>query len=124
VLIFGSIPYVSYGKLADFFDDFPRYVSRIGETLSPISSKIQRVRDSAGTPVNEAEPKRVPEVRIREAWGALLIAGVVPFATRSTSLLGSGAGKQMDFARMIVRANAMIRSYVVGNLVIGHYCPQ
>jgi predicted PurR-regulated permease PerM len=133
VLIFGSIPYVSYGKLADFFDDFPRYVSRIGETLSPISSKIQRVRDSAGTPVNEAEPKRVPEVRIREstswasylargvgsAWGALLIAGVVPFATRSTSLLGSGAVKQMDFDRMIVRANAMIRSYVVGNLVIG-----
>ena len=92
VLIVGSITYASYGKLADFFDDFPRYVSRIAETLSPISSKIQRVRDSAGTLANQAEPKKVPEVRIREstswasylargvgsAWGALLIAGSFP----------------------------------------------
>src|SRR6266704_2877944 len=66
VLLFGSIAYASYGKLADFFDDFPSYVSRIAETLSPISSKIQRVRDSAGTLANQAEPKKVPEVRIRE----------------------------------------------------------
>jgi predicted PurR-regulated permease PerM len=141
VLLFGSIAYASYGKLADFFDDFPLYVSRIAETLSPISSKIQRVRDSAGKLANEAEPKKVPEVRIREstswasylargvgsAWGALLIAGVVPFLTfflliaRDKIYLSfrSGAGKQMDFDRMIVRANAMIRSYVAGNLVIG-----
>src|SRR6266446_1498937 len=141
VLIFGSIAYFSYGKLADFFDDFPRYVSLIAETLSPISSKIQSVRDSAGRLANEAEPKKVPEVRIREstswasylargvgsAWGALLIAGVVPFLTffllvardKIYLSLRSGAGKQMDFDRMIVRANAMIRSYVAGNLVIG-----
>ena len=141
VLIFGSIACASYGELADFFDDFPRYVSRIAETLSPISSKIQTVRDSAGTLANEAEPKKVPEVRIREstswasylargvgsAWAALLIAGVVPFLTFFLLIardkihlsLRSGAGKQMDFDRMIVRANAMIRSYVVGNLVIG-----
>jgi len=141
VLIFGSIAYFSYGKLADFFDDFPRYVSRIAETLSPISSKIQRVRDSAGTLANEAEPKKVPEVRIREstswasylargvgsAWGALFIAGVVPFLTFFLLIardkiylsLRSGAGKQMDFDRVIARANAMIRSYVAGNLVIG-----
>ena len=141
VLIFGSIAYFSYGKLADFFDDFPRYVSRIAETLSPISSKIQRVRDSAGTLANQAEPKKVPEVRIREstswasylargvgsAWGALFIAGVVPFLTFFLLIardkiylsLRSGAGKQMDFDRVIARANAMIRSYVAGNLVIG-----
>jgi predicted PurR-regulated permease PerM len=141
VLIFGSITYASYGKLADFFDDFPRYVSRIAEMLSPISSKIQRVRDSAGTLANEAEPKKVPEVRIREstswanylargvgsAWGALLIAGVVPFLTFFLLIardkiylsLRSAAGKKMDFDRIIVRANAMIRSYVAGNLVIG-----
>ena len=57
----------------------------------------------------------------------MLIAGVVPFLTFFLLIardkiylsLRSGAGKQMDFDRMIVRANAMIRSYVAGNLVIG-----
>ena len=43
----------------------------------------------------------------------------VACSRRDLPLFSVGAGKQMDFDRMIVRANAMIRSYVAGNLVIG-----
>jgi predicted PurR-regulated permease PerM len=141
VLAFGSLAYVSYGKLTDFFDDFPRYVNRIADALSPISSKIQRVQDSAGSLANQAAPRKVPEVRIREtmSWasylvrgvgsasGALIIAGVVPFLMFFMLLgrdkiyfcLRSMIDKQLDFDRMLERLSTMIRSYVAGNLVIG-----
>ena len=141
VLAFASLAYVSYGKLADFFDDIPRYVTRMADAISPISSKIQRVQDSAGTLANEAVPRKVPEVRIREttswasylvrgvgsAWGALIIAGVVPFLVFFTLLardkvylcLRPLVAQQADFDRLLARMNAMIRSYVAGNLVIG-----
>jgi predicted PurR-regulated permease PerM len=141
VLAFGSLAYVSYGKLTDFFDDFPRYLNRIADALSPISSKIQRVQDSAGSLANQAAPRKVPEVRIREtmSWasylvrgvgsvsGALIIAGVVPFLMFFMLLgrdkiyfcLRSMIDKQLDFDRMLDRLSTMIRSYVAGNLVIG-----
>jgi predicted PurR-regulated permease PerM len=141
VLAVGSVAYVSYGKLTDFFDDFPRYLNRIGDAISPISSKIQRVEDSAGKLANEAAPKRVPEVRVREttSWasylargvgsasGALVVAGFVPFlmyfmlvARRSIYLcIRSMAGDGAVFDRVVDQVNAMVRTYIAGNLVIG-----
>jgi AI-2E family transporter len=93
VLICGFLIYVSHDKLADFSDEFPSYISRIGDAVSPISRKIERVQDSAGKLQHEASPKKVPEVRVQQngswaaylvrgvgsVWGVAIIAGVVPF---------------------------------------------
>jgi len=59
--------------------------------------------------------------------GALIIAGVVPFLVFFTLLardkvylcLRPLVAQQADFDRLLARMNAMIRSYVAGNLVIG-----
>jgi predicted PurR-regulated permease PerM len=92
VLACGFVIYELYDKLTDFSDDFPSYVSRIGDAISPISRKIERVQDSAGKLQHEASPKKVREVRVQQStswasylvrgvgsvWGAVIIAGVVP----------------------------------------------
>jgi predicted PurR-regulated permease PerM len=141
VAVIGLLVYVSYGKLTDFSDKFPQYVSRVGEAISPISSKIQRVQDSAGALAHESTPKRVPEVRIRESaswagylvrgvgsvWGAVIIAAVVPFLVYFMLLTRDGLclrlktmlGKRFDLDPFLERLNAMVRGYVAGNLVIG-----
>jgi predicted PurR-regulated permease PerM len=140
VAAIGILIYGSYGKLRDFSDDFPRYVSRIADAISPISAKIQRVRDSAGTLAHETSPKKVPEVRIRESswagyfvrgvgsvWGAIIVAAVVPFLTyfmlvaRNKLYLSFKAvfAKQFDPDLFLDRLNGIVRSYVAGNLVIG-----
>lgn len=141
VVALGFLVYVSYGKLVDFSDDFPRYVSRIADAVSPISRKIERVQDSAGALGQEAPPKRVPEVRVREStpWtsylvrgvgsvgGVVMIAGVVPFLTFFMLLssnkiyfcLKSVSGSHMDADQFVGRVSTMIRSYALGNLVIG-----
>jgi predicted PurR-regulated permease PerM len=87
VMALGCVIYVSYAKLADFSDDFPGYVSRIADAVSPISNKIQRVQDSAGTLANQAAPRKVPEVRIREntSWASYLARGVGSVSGRSSS---------------------------------------
>jgi predicted PurR-regulated permease PerM len=141
VAAIGFLAYFSYAKLTDFSDDFPRYVSRIADAVSPISRKIQRVQDSAGALAHEAAPKKVPEVRIRDSaswagylvrgvgsvWGAVIIAAVVPFLVyfmllarnRIYFLLKGMFEKRLDLDPFLARLNAMVRSYVAGNLVIG-----
>ena len=93
VLVAALIIYQSYGKLNEFFDEVPMYMSRIEEAISPISSKIERVQDSAGKLEQQTSPKKVPEVRVHDStawasylvrgvgsvWGAVIIAGIVPF---------------------------------------------
>ena len=85
--------------------------------------------------------KKLPEVRLQESptwpdylvrgvgsvWGALIIAGVVPFltffmlctkdqmATRLNGLFSS----RIDAARFITNLNQMIRGFVAGNLIVG-----
>jgi predicted PurR-regulated permease PerM len=141
VAAIGILAYFSYGKLTDVSDDIPRYVSRIADAVSPISSRIQRVQDSAGALAHEAVPKRVPEVRIRDSaswagylvrgvgsvWGALIIAAVVPFLMyfmllardKIYFLLKGMFEKRLDLDPFLGRLNAMVRSYVAGNLIIG-----
>jgi predicted PurR-regulated permease PerM len=85
--------------------------------------------------------KKVPEVRLQESptwpdylvrgvgsvWGALIIAGVVPFLTffmlctkdqmaiRANGLFSS----RIDAARFITNLNQMIHGFVTGNLIVG-----
>jgi predicted PurR-regulated permease PerM len=141
VLACGFVIYESYGKLTDFSDEFPSYVSRIGDAISPISRKIERVQNSAGKLQHEASPKKVPEVRVQQntswasylvrgvgsVWGAVIIAGVVPFLTFFMLLardkiffcLKAMYGQRVDLDRFGDRLTGMVRSYVAGNLAIG-----
>ena len=115
---------------------------RFQQTIEPVSRKIQNFQQSAGNLTNDVHPaKKVPEVRLQESptwpaylvrgvgsvWGALIIAGVVPFLTffmlctkdqmaiRMNGLFSS----RIDTARFITNLNQMIRGFVAGNLIVG-----
>jgi predicted PurR-regulated permease PerM len=129
-----------YGRAVTFAEGLPVYISKIQQTLQPISRKIQRVEQSAGNLTNDVQPiKKVPEVRLRESptwpaylvrgagsvWGVLIIAGVVPFLTffmlcsknQTASRVDALFRSKLDTARFITNLNQMIRGFVAGNLM-------
>src|SRR5450631_1356732 len=92
----GLLGYVLYGKAMSFAEELPVYASKVQQTVEPISKKIQYFQQSAGNLANDVHAtKKVPEVRLQQSptwpdylvrgvgsvWGALIIAGVVPFLT-------------------------------------------
>jgi predicted PurR-regulated permease PerM len=138
----GLLGYVLYGKAMTFAEELPVYASKVRQTIEPISRKIQNFQQSAGNLANDVHAsKKVPEVRLQQSptwpdylvrgvgsvWGALIIAGVVPFLTffmlctkdqmaiRMDGLFGS----TIDAARFITNLNQMIRGFVAGNLIVG-----
>jgi putative permease len=116
-------------------------MSRIADAISPISHKIERVQDSAGKLEHEASLKKAPEIQVRQTtswtsylvrgvgsvWGAIIIAGVVPFLVFFILLardkiffcLKTILGKKLDVDLIASRLTGMVRSYAAGNLVIG-----
>src|SRR5579863_541274 len=140
--LIGLLGYELYGKAADLSGKLPAYSLRIQQAIEPLSRKIQKVQQSAGSLTNEVQPtKKVSEVRLQESpswpaylvrgvgsvWGVLIIAGVVPFltffmlcskkqvATRMDALLSSRA----DASGFIAGVSQMIRGFVAGNLIVG-----
>jgi predicted PurR-regulated permease PerM len=94
--LIGLLGHEFYGRAMSFAEELPVYTSKIQQTLEPITQKFQKVQQSAGNLTNDVHPsKKVPEVRLQETqtwpsylvrgvgsvWGALIIAGVVPFLT-------------------------------------------
>jgi predicted PurR-regulated permease PerM len=142
VVLIGLLGYELYGRAMTFSEELPVYTSKIQQTLEPITQRIQKVQQSAGSITNDVHPtKKVPEVRLQETpswpsylvrgvgsvWGALIIAGVVPFLTffilctkdqmaiRVSALFDSKA----DTARFVTNLNQMVRGFVAGNLLVG-----
>ncbi len=140
--LIGLLGHEFYGRAMSFAEELPVYTSKIQQTIEPITQKFQKVQQSAGSLTNDVHPiKKVPEVRIQETqtwpsylvrgvgsvWGALIIAGVVPFltffmlctkdqmGTRMNALFNS----KVDTARFITSLNQMIRGFVAGNLIVG-----
>jgi predicted PurR-regulated permease PerM len=140
--LIGLLGHELYGRALTFSEELPVYTLKIRESIAPISRKIQEVQQSAGNITSDVQTTRkVPEVRLQESatwpaylvrgvgsvWGALIIAGVVPFltffmlctkdpmATRLNDLFSS----RIDTARFITNLNRMIRGFVAGNLVVG-----
>ncbi len=138
----GLLGYALYGRAMSFAEELPVYASTIQQTIAPISRKIQSFQQSAGNLTNDVHPvKKVPEVRLQESptwpdylvrgvgsvWGALIIAGVVPFLTffmlctkdqmaiRTNGLFSS----RIDAARFVTNLNQMIHGFVAGNLIVG-----
>jgi predicted PurR-regulated permease PerM len=139
--LIGLLGYALYGRAMSFAEELPVYASTIQQTVAPISKRINNFQQSAGNLTNDVHPtKKVPEVRLQESptwpylvcgvgsvWGALIIAGVVPFLTffmlctkdqmavRTNGLFIS----RIDAARFITNLNQMIHGFVAGNLVVG-----
>jgi predicted PurR-regulated permease PerM len=140
--LIGLLGYALYGRAMSFAEELPVYASTIQQTIAPISKRIQNFQQSAGNLTNDVHPtKKVPEVRLQESptwpdylvrgvgsvWGALIIAGVVPFLTffmlctkeqmavRTNGLFSS----RINAARFIANLNQMIHGFVAGNLVVG-----
>ena len=140
--LIGLLGHALYGRTMAFAEELPVYTSKIQQAIEPISRKIQKVQQSAGSLTNDVQPsKKVPEVRLQETptwpaylvrgagsvWGVLIIAGVVPFLTffmlcsknqmaiRMNALFSS----RIDTARFVTSLNHMVRGFVVGNLLVG-----
>src|SRR5271157_6048026 len=92
--LIGLLGHALYGRAVTFAEELPVYTSKIQQAMEPISRRIQKVQQSAGSLTNDVQPlKKVPEVRLQESptwpaylvrgagsvWGVLIIAGVVPF---------------------------------------------
>jgi predicted PurR-regulated permease PerM len=142
--LIGLLGHELYGRAATFAEGLPVYISKIQQTLEPISRKIQRVEQSAGNLTNEVQPsKKVPEVRLQESrtwpaylvrgagsvWGVLIIAGVVPFLTffmlcskkQTVTRLDALFSSKIDTDRFIKNLNEMIHGFVAGNLIVGSF---
>lgn len=140
--LIGLLGHSLYGRAMTFAEDLPVYTSKIQQTIQPFSRRIEKVQQSAGDLTNDVHPgKKVPEVRLQESptwpaflirgvgsvWGALIIAGVVPFLTffmlcsknqmavRINALFSS----TIDTTQFITNLNQMIRGFVVGNPFVG-----
>jgi predicted PurR-regulated permease PerM len=139
--VMGLLLYAFYGKASSFVDDMPQYASRVRDAITPVSRNIEKMQRSAGT-LAAAEPtKKVPEVRINQppnwpsylvrgvssVWGAVIIAGVVPFLTffmlvrkaHICSWLLNAFGQRVDIPRFVGCLTQMVRGFVVGNVIIG-----
>jgi predicted PurR-regulated permease PerM len=140
VLLIAAAAYLSYAKIDQFVDDFPRYAVKIRSALKPITEKVQRVQQSANR-LNPAPPKSsAPEVRVRNepswppylirglssVWGALIVGGVVPFLTffmliRKDHIhkwLCEAYGDRIDVPDFVRRVSEMVRSFVIGNFIV------
>jgi predicted PurR-regulated permease PerM len=140
--LIGLLGYALYGRAMSFAEELPVYASRIQQTIESLSRKIQNFQQSAGNLTNDVHPtKKVPEVRLQESptwpaylvrgvgsvWGALIIAGVVPFLTffmlcskeEMVTRINALFSSKMDTARFITSLNQMIRGFVAGNLIVG-----
>ena len=140
--LIGLLGHALYGRAVTFAEELPVYTAKIQQAIEPISRKIEKVQQSAGSLTNDVQPiKKVPEVRLRESpswpaylvrgagsvWGVLIIAGVVPFLTffmlcskdPMTTRMNALFSSRIDTARFITTLNQMIRGFVAGNFIVG-----
>jgi predicted PurR-regulated permease PerM len=141
-LLIASVAYVSYSRVSDVVDDMPEYARRVGEMARPITSKIEKLQDSAGRLSAEVPTRRVPVVRVKTDYpewtsylirgvgpisGAILIIGIVPFLMfflliqkeQLKQKLWIVWGDRVDVGAVTTRVTEMVRGFVIGNLVIG-----
>ena len=129
--LIGLLGHELYGRAMAFAEELPVYAAKIQQTIEPISRKIQKVQQSAGSLTNEVQPsKKVPEVRLQESptwpaylvrgagsvWGVLIIAGVVPFLT---FFMLCSKGQMAIRMNALFSSRKMVRGFVVGNLIVG-----
>jgi predicted PurR-regulated permease PerM len=141
-IVIGTATYASYRQVAEAIDNMPEYARRVGETISPLTKKIQKVQDSAGRLNADMSTKRVPEVKVRAEYpewttyvirgvgplsGIVIIVAAVPFLMfflliqkhRIEQKLSIVWGSAIDVSAFSSDVTGMVRAFVLGNLVIG-----
>jgi predicted PurR-regulated permease PerM len=143
MLFFCFLTYASYNRISDLVDAMPQYADQIRDAIRPLSQKIARVQETAGSlnPETSTNTKKIAEVKLKEppswpsyiirgvgpVWGAVIIIGVVPFLmffnlTRREQMhqrLESSLGATIDVHQFVGRVTKMVRGFAVGNLLIG-----
>jgi len=141
MLLVCFMTYASYNSISDVVETMPQYAERIRAVIQPLSQKIARVQETAGSLNPEPPAKKVAEVKIKEPpswpsyiirgvgpmWGAIIIIGVVPFLTffnlirkeQMNQRLTSFVGATIDVPLFVARVTQMVRGFAVGNLIIG-----
>ena len=137
-----SIMYFSYNKGIAFLDDLPKYSTRIRETVIRVRQRTEKIQKTAENVLPGAvDDKNAVKVkqsnnwadRLTEGAGALteivLLIGFIPFLTyfmlswqehfrSSTVMLFKLQHRNTAYVTLGL-ISAMIRSFIVGNLVVG-----
>ncbi|GAC1701633.1 MAG: AI-2E family transporter [Candidatus Acidiferrum sp.] len=137
----GMLGYASYSKGSILIERVPQYAWRVREAVKPLSRKIEKVQETAGSLNPDVPPKKVAEVKISEAgswpsylvrgagsvWGVIIIAGVVPFLTffmlvRKKQIIAgltAAVSDEINISKFLRNLSLMVRGFVMGNLIIG-----
>jgi predicted PurR-regulated permease PerM len=137
-----SIMYFSYNRAISFMDDLPKYSTRIRETVIRVRQRTEKFQKTAENVLPSApEEKNAVKVkqssnwadRLTEGAGAVteivLLIGFIPFLTyfmlswqehfrSSTVMLFKLQHRNTAYVTLGL-ISAMIRSFIVGNLVVG-----
>jgi len=137
-----SIMYFSYNRAVSFMDDLPKYSTRIRETVIRVRQRTERFQKTAENVLPSApDEKNAVKVkqssnwadRLTEGAGAVtelvLLIGFIPFLTyfmlswqehfrSSTVMLFKLEHRNTAYVTLGL-ISAMIRSFIVGNLVVG-----
>ncbi len=142
VAICYSLMYFSYNRAISFLDDLPRYSERIRETVVRFRQRTERIQKTAENVIPASpDDKNAVHVRQTSNWadklteGAgtiteiVLLIGFIPFLTyfmlswqehfrSSTVMLFKLEHRNTAYVTLGL-ISAMIRSFIVGNLVVG-----
>lgn len=141
VLIMGVLTYGLYRKAGRVADQLPTYSYRIQRMLLPLTDRVERLQKGAES-LKSATSAPEQEIKVTEAppsWpsylirgagsisGMAAIAGISPFLAffmlirkdqmrvRFVNIFDG----RVDTAIFIAKVKAMVRGYVLGNLIVG-----
>jgi predicted PurR-regulated permease PerM len=145
LVVFGALTYFFYNRVVAFSNELPKYSAQIRSTVSKITSKTRKIEENTSKILQPQSSKQDQPVVVQTTqppsifrlmaggmgvFGDLLLAvGFLPFlvyfmlswqdhAHRATVRLFPKEHRLMAH-RTIARISRMIRSFIVGNLVVG-----
>jgi predicted PurR-regulated permease PerM len=82
MVFFCFLTYIFYNRISNLVDAVPQYADQIRDAIRPLSQKIARVQETAGSlnPEVSTNPKKIAEVKVKEpsSWPSYVIRGVGP----------------------------------------------
>jgi predicted PurR-regulated permease PerM len=143
LVVAGAISYFFYSRAVDFASQLPRYSSKIRSTLGKFVAQTRKIEDSTKSVVQGPDSKKAVQVEVMQPAGlsqilsagggalvdTLLAIGFVPFLVffmltwkdhvRNYSVRLFPKEHRIMAHRTLGRITDMIRSFIVGNLLVG-----
>jgi predicted PurR-regulated permease PerM len=144
IVVLGALAYYSYNSALQFTDQLPAYSARIRDTIGSIRHDADRIADQARSIVEAPkDEKRVVPVKVEQMPGVAglisrnsdalldfsLAAGFIPFLvyfmltlkdhTHIATVRLFPKEHRLLAHRTVGRISAMIRTYIVANVLIG-----